>query len=163
MLDGRGEPAPMTGFVFKRLFQAVFVVLGVLVMVFIILHLTGDPASMLLPPGASEDDLKRVRQRYGLDKPLPVQIARFFVGDLVAPGGPAGQTIEVGSYGTGTIKSRMRPIRGAVFGDFGDSLRFIGQPAMPIVLERFPLTFQLMAVAAGYSIVLSLILGTVSA
>jgi peptide/nickel transport system permease protein len=153
----------VTSYILHRLAQSVFVVIGVLLMVFLILHLTGDPASMLMPPGASEDDLKRVRQRYGLDKPLPVQIVRFFIGDLAAPGAATGQTVEVSSYGTGTIKSQMRPIRGAMFGDFGDSLRFIGQPAMPIVLERFPFTVQLMAVAAGYSIVLSLILGTISA
>jgi peptide/nickel transport system permease protein len=153
----------VTVFVLNRLFQAVFVVVGVLVMVFLILHLTGDPASMLMPAGASEDDLKRVRQRYGLDKPLPVQLVRFFVGDLAAPVSGDGQTVQLQSYGTGAVQSRMRPIRGAIFGDFGDSLRFMGQPAMPIVLERFPLTLQLMGAAAGYSIVLSLILGTISA
>src|SRR5262249_46747338 len=131
-------------------------------MVFVILHLTGDPASMLLPPGASEDDLKRVRQRYRLDRPLAFQIVRFFVGDLASAGG-AGPTVQLESYGTGAVRAQMRPSRGAIFGDFGDSLRFIGQPAMPIVLERVPLTIQLMAVAAGYSIVLSLILGTISA
>src|SRR5262249_13868829 len=37
------------------------------------------------------------------------------------------------------------------------------QPAMPIVLQRFPYTVQLMIAAALYSTVLSLILGTVSA
>jgi ABC-type dipeptide/oligopeptide/nickel transport system permease component len=152
----------VTGFVLKRLLQAVFVVMGVLVMVFVILHLTGDPAAMLMPPGASEDDLKRVRERYGLDRPLPMQLVRFFVGDLAAAG-RTDQTVEVQSYGTGSIKRKMRPVRGAIAGDFGDSLRFIGQPAMPIVIERFPFTLQLMAVAAGYSIVLSLLLGTISA
>jgi ABC-type dipeptide/oligopeptide/nickel transport system permease component len=153
----------VTYYVVNRLLQSVFVVIGVLLMVFIILHLTGDPASMLLPPGASEDDLKRVRQHYGLDRPLPVQLVRFFVGDLAAPAGAAGQTVQLESYGTGAIRSKIRPVRGAIFGDFGNSLRFIGQPALPIVLERFPLTLQLMGAAASYSIVLSLILGTISA
>jgi peptide/nickel transport system permease protein len=57
----------------------------------------------------------------------------------------------------------MWPLGGAIRGDLGDSLRFLGQPAMPIVLERFPFTLQLMLAAAAYSTVLSLILGTVSA
>jgi peptide/nickel transport system permease protein len=153
----------VTRYVIYRLFQSVFVMVGVLLMVFVILHLTGDPAAMLLPPGAAEGDLQRVRERYGLDRPLPVQLARFFVGDLAVARHATGQTVELQSYGTGSIRARMRPIRGAVFGDFGDSLRFIGQPAMPIVLERFPLTLQLMGAAAGYSIVLSLVLGTISA
>jgi ABC-type dipeptide/oligopeptide/nickel transport system permease component len=153
----------LTYYVVNRLLQSVFVVVGVLLMVFIILHLTGDPASMLLPPGASQDDLNRVRKQYGLDRPLAVQLVRFFVGDLTTPGGAAGQTFQLESYGTGAIRSKIRPARGAIFGDFGNSLRFIGQPAMPIVLERFPLTLQLMGAAAGYSIGLSLILGTISA
>ncbi len=153
----------MTRYVLNRLLQSVFVVVGVLLVVFLILHLTGDPAAMLMPPGAAEADMAAVRQRYGLDKPLPVQLYRFFVGDLLAPSGQAGQTMQVSSYGTGAIETTIRPLRGAILGDFGDSLRFIGQPAMPIVLERFPLTLQLMVAAACYSTLLSLILGTLSA
>ena len=52
---------------------------------------------------------------------------------------------------------------GAVLGDFGNSIRFTDQPAMPIVLQRFPYTVQLMIAAALYSTLLSLILGTISA
>jgi peptide/nickel transport system permease protein len=80
----------------------------------------------------------------------------------VAPG-QTGQTIGVEISGAGAIQAKMRPLGGAIRGDFGDSLRFLGQPAMPIVLERFPFTVQLMLAAAAYSTVLSLILGTISA
>jgi ABC-type dipeptide/oligopeptide/nickel transport system permease component len=153
----------VTHFVLSRLFQSIFVVVGVLLMVFLIINLTGDPAAMLMPPGASEDTMAAIRQRYGLDKPWPVQLARFFVGDLFTAPAATGQTVGVSSYGTGAIAAAMRPLGGAVRGDFGDSLRFIGQPAMPIVLERFPFTLQLMLAAAAYSTVLSLILGTLSA
>jgi ABC-type dipeptide/oligopeptide/nickel transport system permease component len=153
----------VTRYVLNRLFQSIFVVVGVLLMVFAIINLTGDPAAMLMPPGASEDVMATIRQRYGLDKPWPVQLLRFFVGDLFTAAGLTEQTVELASYGTGAIESTMRPLGGAIRGDFGDSLRFIGQPAMPIVLERFPFTLQLMLAAAAYSTVLSLILGTVSA
>jgi peptide/nickel transport system permease protein len=153
----------VTRYVLNRLFQSVFVVVGVLLMVFVIINLTGDPAAMLMPPGASEDVMAAIRQRYGLDRPWPVQLVRFFVGDLFAGSAQTGQTVEVSSYGTGAIAKKMRPVGGAIRGDFGDSLRFIGQPAMPIVLERFPFTVQLMLAAAAYSTVLSLVLGTLSA
>jgi peptide/nickel transport system permease protein len=153
----------VTHFVLSRLFQSIFVVVGVLLMVFLIINLTGDPAAMLMPPGASEDTMAAIRQRYGLDKPWPVQLVRFFVGDLFTAPARTEQTVGVSSYGTGAIAATMRPLGGAVRGDFGDSLRFIGQPAMPIVLERFPFTLQLMLAAAAYSTVLSLILGTLSA
>jgi peptide/nickel transport system permease protein len=151
----------VTRYVLSRLVQSVFVVVGVLLVVFVIINLTGDPAAMLMPPGASEDSMAAIRQRYGLDKPWPVQLYRFFVGDSFT--GASGRTVGVEISGAGVIKAKMRPLGGAIRGDFGDSLRFLGQPAMPIVLERFPFTVQLMLAAAAYSTILSLVLGTLSA
>jgi peptide/nickel transport system permease protein len=150
-------------YLLRRLGQSVFVVAGVLVLVFVILHLTGDPAVMLLPPGSSEQDVAQVRRQYGLDKPLYVQLIRFFVGDRIGPSAPRSSTVGLTGYGSGPVQTQLRPVRGALFGDFGDSIRFTNQPAMPIVLERFPLTLQLMLAAAAYSTILSLLLGTVSA
>jgi glutathione transport system permease protein len=151
------------GYTLSRLAQAVLVVVGVLVTVFVILHLTGDPAAMLLPPGASEKDLAVVRHKYGLDRPLPAQLLRFFIGDAFAPPDKEKSTVQLTGYGTGVIQSTLRRARGAIFGDFGNSIRFTDQPAMPIVLQRFPYTIQLMVAAALYSTVLSLVLGTLSA
>jgi glutathione transport system permease protein len=151
------------GYTLSRLAQAVLVVAGVLVTVFVILHLTGDPAAMLLPPGASERDLAVVRHKYGLDRPLLAQLLRFFIGDVLAPPDKEKSTVQLTGYGTGVIQSTLRRARGAIFGDFGNSIRFTDQPAMPIVLQRFPYTIQLMVAAALYSTVLSLVLGTFSA
>ena len=153
----------MTRYILSRLAQSVFVSVGVLRVVFFIINVTGDPVAMLMPPGAPQDAIAAIRQRYGLDKPWPVQLFRFFVGDAFTASGQSGQTIEVLNVGAGTVQAKLRPLGGAIRGDFGDSLRFLGQPAMPIVLERFPLTIQLMLAAAAYSTVLSLFLGTMSA
>jgi len=153
----------VTRYILSRLAQSVFVIVGVLLVVFFIINVTGDPVAMLMPPGAPQDAIAAIRQRYGLDKPWPVQLFRFFVGDAVTGSGQSGQTIEVLNVGAGTVQAKLRPLGGAIRGDFGDSLRFLGQPAMPIVLERFPLTIQLMLAAAAYSTVLSLFLGTMSA
>ena len=43
----------MRVFVLRRLLQSLVVLLGVSFVVFFILHLTGDPAAVLLPPEAS--------------------------------------------------------------------------------------------------------------
>jgi len=153
----------VTRYILSRLAQSVFVIVGVLLVVFFIINVTGDPVAMLMPPGAPQDAIAAIRQRYGLDKPWPVQLFRFFVGDAFTASGQSGQTIEVLNVGAGTVQAKLRPLGGAIRGDFGDSLRFLGQPAMPIVLERFPLTIQLMLAAAAYSTVLSLLLGTLSA
>jgi peptide/nickel transport system permease protein len=55
----------------------VVVVWMVSVIVFLVAHLTGDPALLIAPPGANEADLKEIRQRFGLDKPLPIQYFNF--------------------------------------------------------------------------------------
>ena len=108
-------------YVVRRLLQSILVLFGVSVVVFGILHLTGDPALLLLPPDASADDIAKLREALGFNDPLPVQYLRF--------------------------------LRGALRGNFGDSLRH-GEPAMGLVLERLPATFEL--AGAGLSIALCL-------
>jgi len=41
------------------------------------LHVSGDPASLLVTQDATRQDMERIRQAYGLDRPLSVQYARF--------------------------------------------------------------------------------------
>jgi len=152
----------VVGYALSRLAQCGLVIGGVLVTVFVILNLTGDPASLLLPPSASQQDVAVIRHRYGLDRPLPVQLLRFLVGDTGSRA-PQQTTIGLAGYGTGAVQSKVPRSRGAILGDFGNSIRFTDQPAMPIVLQRFPYTVRLMLAAALYSTVLSLILGIISA
>lgn len=45
--------------------------------VFLIGHLIGDPASLILPPEASREQVLALRKSMGLDDPLYVQFARF--------------------------------------------------------------------------------------
>ncbi|MFN8521604.1 MAG: ABC transporter permease [Chloroflexota bacterium] len=58
----------------SRLVQAALTMLGALTIMFLILRLTpGDPAEIMLGDYATPELLAVVRERYGLDKPLPVQ------------------------------------------------------------------------------------------
>ncbi len=43
----------MQSYLLRRAWQSLLVLFGVSVVVFLILHLTGDPALLLLPPDAS--------------------------------------------------------------------------------------------------------------
>jgi peptide/nickel transport system permease protein len=44
---------------------------GVAVIVFVVIRVApGDPIAMMLPPGASQDDIERLRALYGLDKSI---------------------------------------------------------------------------------------------
>jgi peptide/nickel transport system permease protein len=67
----------MLAFLARRLLQSVFVLLGVSVIVFGLLHLTGDPTRLLLPLEAREEDVRQLRTLLGLDDPLWRQYVRF--------------------------------------------------------------------------------------
>lgn len=152
----------MGGFIIRRLLQSVLVIFGVLVLVFAIMQLTGDPATLMLPDNASPQDLEFMRKKLGTDKPLHLQFIRFLFGDRVL-GEKVEERVIEHQFMSSVVAGRIREYRGVIMGDFGDSIRFIDQPALPIVLERFPLTLYLMVVAFAYSAGLSLILGIVSA
>jgi len=67
----------MLSYVLRRLGQSLLVLLGVSVIVFGLLHLTGDPTRLLLPLEAREEDVRQLRALLGLDDPLWVQYGRF--------------------------------------------------------------------------------------
>jgi ABC-type dipeptide/oligopeptide/nickel transport system permease component len=54
--------------------------------IFMFVRVTGDPAVLLVEPGASQADLDAIRQQFGLDRPLLVQYVAFmaalFKGDF---------------------------------------------------------------------------------
>ena len=68
-----------------RLGQALAVLFGISVLVFLIFFATpgADPAARIAGRGASQDTLAAVRTEYGLDRPLPVQYARMMRGLFV--------------------------------------------------------------------------------
>jgi peptide/nickel transport system permease protein len=77
----------MTVYVVRRLAASVVVLFGVSIVVFLTLKLVpGDAAYVLAGPNASAEDIERVRQSLGLDKPVPVQyvtwLGRALQGDL---------------------------------------------------------------------------------
>jgi len=120
----------VTTYLVRRLAQSLIVLLGVSFVVFFILHLTGDPAAVLLPPDASAEDLQRFRQAMGFNDPFFVQYGRF--------------------------------LRGALQGDFGQSIRH-GEPAFGLVVERMPATFELSGAALVIALALAIPAGIVSA
>lgn len=64
-------------YLFRRLYQAAIVFLVVSGIVFSILHISGDPLALLMPPDAPPSDLEEMRKNLGLDKPLIIQYALF--------------------------------------------------------------------------------------
>jgi peptide/nickel transport system permease protein len=59
-----------------RLVSLIVTFFGVAVVVFVIVRVApGDPIAMMIPPGASPQDIANLRELYGLDKSIPAQFA----------------------------------------------------------------------------------------
>ncbi|MEZ4864666.1 MAG: ABC transporter permease [Caldilineaceae bacterium] len=57
--------------------QAILVLLGVFILVFVMVRLTGDPTAVMLAREASPAQRAEFRARMGFDRPLPVQFIDF--------------------------------------------------------------------------------------
>jgi len=67
----------MKQYLLVRLLHSVGVMLGVSLIVFVISHLSGDPAVLMLPRNASRAQLEQFRQDMGLDRPIIVQYGEY--------------------------------------------------------------------------------------
>jgi len=73
----------MLKFTIKRLLMLIPIMLGVLVIVFCIRAITpGNPAEMLLPETATEEQIAQKEAELGLDKPLPIQFL-YYIGNVI--------------------------------------------------------------------------------
>ena len=64
----------------SRALQALVSILGVSTIIFVVMHLSGDPTLLLVPDGASREDVERLRHQLGFDRPLGVQYADYLSG-----------------------------------------------------------------------------------
>lgn len=67
----------MLRFIRKRSIASLVSLVGLMVMVFFLSRLTGDPASLFLPVEASEEMKQQFRQLHGLNDPVFVQFMRY--------------------------------------------------------------------------------------
>jgi peptide/nickel transport system permease protein len=118
----------MQRYIISRAFQSLFLLLGVLIIIFFMVRLTGDPATLMVARDAPEAAREAFREAMGFNRPLIVQFFDYFIGILR--------------------------------GDFGDSLNF-DQPALELILERLPATFQLATVALLLAIIVAIPIGII--
>jgi peptide/nickel transport system permease protein len=74
----------------SRILQAVIATLGVITIVFFVMHLSGDPTLLLVPEGATAEQIAQLRHQLGFDRPLPVQYLAY-LSDLLR--GDLGQSL----------------------------------------------------------------------
>jgi peptide/nickel transport system permease protein len=67
-------------FLLTRVLDACVVIVAVTFVVFFLLHLSGDPVRLMLPPEAPPDEVEALRKALGLDAPILVQYGRFLAG-----------------------------------------------------------------------------------
>src|SRR5450759_4833681 len=72
----------MTTWLFRRLIQALFVILAMTVIVFLGVNVIGDPVEILISPDADQAERARAIIALGLDKPLWQQYLIFLQGAL---------------------------------------------------------------------------------
>lgn len=120
----------MRKFLLRSLLQIIPVLFLISLIVFILVHVTGDPVTLMLSDTATDEDRAILIQALGLDQPIHVQYFKF-LGNLVQ-------------------------------GDFGTSFRY-QEPALPIVLERLPASFELAIASMIVATVIAIPLGILSA
>ncbi|MBS3965829.1 MAG: ABC transporter permease [Truepera sp.] len=72
----------MIGFALRRGAESLLLLLGALLLVFLMVRLTGDPVSLILPMDAPMAQREAFRQTMGLNEPLYRQLAGFIGGAL---------------------------------------------------------------------------------
>lgn len=72
----------MFKFILRRFLQAIFVLLIVSVIVFVLSSLIGDPVSLMVPENATQAEIDLAREYLGLDKPIHIQYGIFLTNVL---------------------------------------------------------------------------------
>ena len=133
----------MLRYIIRRLFQLVPVVLGVTFIVFTLTYISpGDPARMLLPQDAKDEEVADLKHAMGLDRPFLLQYYHFLLGFHS----------EGGSF----------DYRGLFMLDLGRSY-VSNRPVFGTILERFPNTVLLAVSAMALSILVAIPFGILSA
>ncbi|MDF1585533.1 ABC transporter permease [Marinimicrococcus flavescens] len=120
-------------FLFQRLIKAAFVVLGVVILNFLLIHLApGDPAAVMAGEAGAGDEkfIAQLRAQFGLDQPLWWQLVTY-LGNVLT-------------------------------GDLGFSYRN-NVPVAELIMERLPATLLLTASAFLFSLLLGVVLGVLAA
>ncbi len=121
----------MWTYIARRLIQALFILLIITGVCFLLTHYSADPMSQYAnKQGMTPADRAAIAHSLGLDQPLPVQYVKW--------------------------------LGLALKGNLGDSF-FSRQPVMTLIRQRLPMTLILMTTAEFFIIIISLLLGIVSA
>jgi peptide/nickel transport system permease protein len=69
-------------FILRKLCRALFTLMAIVTFVFVILRVTGDPATQILGADATQEALEAFREKWGLNDPIWEQFLRYVTGLL---------------------------------------------------------------------------------
>ena len=72
----------MGRFILQRVFQGMIVIVGVVMVVFVVTRLIGDPVALMLPLEATPAERAAFEASLGLDRPMMIQLADFAQGAI---------------------------------------------------------------------------------
>jgi peptide/nickel transport system permease protein len=84
--------------------QSLLLLLGVLVLVFFLVRITGDPARLMMPREASAAAVEAFREEMGFNRPLLVQFGDYFLGVLT---GDFGRSLHFKSPALDLVLERL--------------------------------------------------------
>lgn len=67
----------MSRYLLGRAAQSALAVFGVMAIVFVVMRLSGDPTLLLVPEGATREEIDALRSQLGFDRPILVQFADY--------------------------------------------------------------------------------------
>ncbi len=94
----------MLQYMVKRILMVLPIIIGVTVIVFALMHVTGDPIALMFGSGVSSEMVAQRRTELGLDRPLPQQYLSWLLGVLR---GDMGRSIRTGDSVANMIKTRI--------------------------------------------------------
>lgn len=143
----------MRTYVIRRIVQAIPLLFGVSIILFLMMTSVGDPVSTMggRQRVASKDRDRLVRQ-LGLDQPIHMQYLFWLVGN-------DWYRIDTDGDGDGDAYGTRQ---GVLRGDFGSSFRE-RRPALDVIGDRIPATLLLMITAEILTVTLALVIGIYSA
>jgi len=116
----------MFNYIAGRFFSALMVILGVVFIVFMLIHLVpGDPVEVMLGESATAVDRESLRQSLGLDKPLFIQFFGFLKGLL--------------SFDLGQSLHSKQPISELIAGRIGPTAQLTFASLLVALVIAFPL------------------------
>jgi peptide/nickel transport system permease protein len=135
----------MLRYITRRLLWAVALLVIVTAVVFVIFNVlpAADPAQLRAGRGASPDQIESLRERLGLDDPLPERFGRYVAG-VFTP-----------------YENEAKGVDGPL--DLGTSIFQNDEPVLDIILDRLPATIFLVTGAVVLWLVIATPVGIVSA